>query len=56
MQRVTITSTRYYTRYRTFSLSLTWKAIMERITITSVRYYMHFHTFSFSLAWFGDYL
>ena len=24
MQRVTITSTRYHTRYRTFSLSLTW--------------------------------
>ena len=24
MQRVTITSTRYHTRYRKFSLSLTW--------------------------------
>ena len=24
MQRVVITSTRYHTRYRTFSLSLTW--------------------------------
>ena len=36
MQRVTITSTRYHTRYRTFSLSLTWVGYSA----------MHYHNFN----------
>ena len=36
MQRVTITSTRYHTRYRTFSLSLTWVGHNA----------MHYHNFN----------
>ena len=52
MQRVVITSTRYHTRYRTFSLSLTW------ICHNAVRYH-NFNVlphaipyfFQFSMVW-----
>ena len=57
MQRITITSTRYYTRYRRFSLSLAWVA-------HNVTHYHNFkvlphqyHTFSLSfILWFWGYL
>ena len=57
MQRITITSTRYYTRYHTFSLSLAWighnTAHYHNLTCYQTRY----HTFSLSsILWFWDYL
>ena len=56
MERVTITSTHYHMRYRTFSLSLT------QVRHNSMHYQnfnvlpTQYHTFSLTLAWFWVYL
>ena len=51
MQRVTIRSMRYHTRYHTcyYKFSL----IMQYVIITSMSYLTHYHIFPLSVAWFG---